>query len=68
MNIRFNDEAYIDSVSGREALLAKIETELAAGKIKASDMEAIRDAILNGTPTDASPLLEYGCIELLIMS
>ena len=68
MNIRFNDEAYSDSVSGREALLAKIEAELAAGKIKISDLEAVRETILTGTPTDASPMIEYGCIELLLMS
>ena len=68
MNIRFNDEVYRDYPAGREALLEKVEAELAAGNIKIADLEAVRKAILEGQPTEASNLMEYGCIECLIMS
>ena len=39
-----------------------IEEELAAGRIhaKEEDVPAIRDAILNGNPTDASAYIQYG--------
>lgn len=68
MNIRFNDEVYRDYPAGREALLEKVEVELAAGNIKIADQEAVRQAILEGQPTEASALMEFGCIECLIMS
>ena len=68
MNIRFNDEVYRDYPAGREDLLAKVEAELAAGNIKIADWEAVRKAILEGQPTEASALMEFGCIECLIMS
>ena len=68
MNIRFNDEVYRDYPAGREDLLAKVEAELAAGNIKIADLEAVRKAILEGQPTEASALMEFGCIECLIMS
>ena len=68
MNIRFNNEVYRDYPAGREDLLAKVEAELAAGNIKIADLEAVRKAILEGQPTEASALMEFGCIECLIMS
>jgi hypothetical protein len=68
MNIRFNNEVYRDYPAGREDLLAKVEAELAAGNIKIADWEAVRKAILEGQPTEASALMEFGCIECLIMS
>ena len=68
MNIRFNDEVYRDYPAGREDLLAKVEAELAAGNIKIADLGAVKKAILEGQPGEASALMEFGCIECLIMS
>ena len=68
MNIRFNDEAYSDTPYGRRALLKKIETEIATTSIRVSNMDTAKEAILNGDPTKANELMEYGCIELLTMS
>ena len=68
MNIRFNDEVYRDYPAGRKALLAKVEAELAAGNIKIADSGAVKKAILEGQPGEASALMEFGCIECLIMS
>ncbi len=68
MNIRFNDEVYRDYPAGRKALLAKVEAELAAGNIKIADLGAVKKAILEGQPGEASALMEFGCIECLIMS
>lgn len=68
MNIRFNDEVYRDYPAGRKALLAKVEAELAAGNIKIADLGAVKKAILEGQPGEASAMMEFGCIECLIMS
>ena len=66
MNIRYNDEAFSDSITGRQALLEKIETELAADNIKISDMDAVKEAVLKGKPTDANAMIAYGSIEHLL--
>ena len=55
MNVFYNKEIFRDLKVSRKALFAKIEEELAAGRIhaKEEDIPAIRDAILNGN-TDLS--------------
>ena len=65
MNIRFNAEAYGDSAQGREALCRKIQLELSAGNISVSDMDAVKEAILQGEPGAANAMLGFGCIEKL---
>ncbi len=66
MNIRYNDEAFSDSAAGRQALLEKIEEELAAGNIKISDIGTVKEAILKGQPTAANAMIAYGSIEYLL--
>lgn len=66
MNILYNNEAFSDSVTGRQALLEKIKTELAAGNIGISNLEAVEEAVLKGDPTDANNLISYGNIEYLL--
>ena len=55
MNVFYNKEIFRDLKVSRKALFAKIEEELASGRIhaKEEDIPAIRDAILNGN-TDLS--------------
>ncbi len=64
MNVFYNKEIFRDLKVSRKALFAKIEEELASGRIhaKEEDIPAIRDAILNGNPTDASSYIQYGTI------
>lgn len=64
MNVFYNKEIFRNLKVSRKALFAKIEEELAAGRIhaKEEDIPAIRDAILNGNPTDASAYIQYGTI------
>ena len=52
------------SQKSMNVFFAKIEEELASGRIhaKEEDIPAIRDAILNGNPTDASSYIQYGTI------
>lgn len=65
MNLFYNKEIYRDLKLARRALYAKIEEELAAGRIhaKEEDIPAIREAILNDDPTKASDYIQYGIIE-----
>ena len=67
MNIRYNNEAFADTVAGRKALLKKVEDEAAAGRVNVSDAEAVKNDILKGEPTDASAKLQYGDIERLVV-
>ncbi|WP_051650288.1 hypothetical protein [Selenomonas sp. AB3002] len=67
MNIRYNNEAFADTVAGRKALLKKVEDEAAAGRVNVSDAEAVKNEILKGEPTDASAKLQYGDIERLVV-
>lgn len=68
MNIRYNNEAFADTVTGRKALLKKVEEEVAAGRVNMSDKEAVKNDILAGEPTDANGKLQYGDIERLVIS
>lgn len=66
MNVRYNNEAFADNASGRKALLAKVEEEVASGRVNNSDPDAVKAAILKGEPTEASSKLQYGCIERVV--
>ena len=67
MNIRYNNETFADTATGRKALLKKFEDEAAAGRVNVSDAEAVKNDILKGEPTDASAKLQYGDIERLVV-
>lgn len=67
MNIFFNTEIYRDLKVARKALLAKVEDELAAGRVQIADgdMAKVEAAILSGDPTEATAYIQYGAIEAL---
>lgn len=65
MNVFYNNTVYRDLKGARKALLAKVEAEIAAGRVNASDIDAVKAAIIDGEPTDASAYLKYGAIEAL---
>ena len=62
MNPTYNAEVYKDTKVARAALLAKVEAEMAGGTIQVSDLEAVKQAILEGSPTDANNCMTFGCI------
>lgn len=66
MNARYNNEVFADTASGRKALLAKVEAEVAAGRVNIADQNAVEYAILKGDPTEASNKIQYGDIERMI--
>lgn len=65
MNIFYNQTIYQSTKKARKELLAKVEEEIAAGRINVAEdqMDAVSKAILDGEPTDASPYIQYGAIE-----
>lgn len=65
MNLFYNQEIYRDLKGSRKELLAKVEAEVAAGRVNIApgQEEAVRKAILDGEPTAASAFLQYGTIE-----
>ena len=65
MNIFYNQTIYNATKKARKELLAKVEDEVAAGRVKVADgkMESVSDAILDGEPTQASQYLQYGAIK-----
>ena len=67
MNIFFNKEIYRDLKGARKALLAKVEEELAAGRVHVAEENKakVAAAILEGSPTDASAYIQYGAIEAI---
>lgn len=66
MNARYNNEVFADTASGRKALLAKVESEVAAGRVNIADKDAVAQDILKGAPTDASSKIQFGDIERMI--
>ena len=66
MNARYNNEVFADTASGRKALLAKVEVEVAAGRVNIADRDAVEYDILKGDPTEASSKLQFGDIERMI--
>ena len=65
MNVFCNPEIYRDLKVARKALLTKVEEEQAEGRIHIAEdnVEVVRQAILEGDPTDATPFIQYGAIE-----
>lgn len=65
MNIFYNQTIYQATKKARKELLAKVEEEIAAGRINVAEdqMDAVSKAILDGEPTDASQYIQYGAIE-----
>ena len=66
MNIFYNDVFFSDTKAGRKALLSKVEEEVASGRVNVADMEAVKNAILDGEPTDAAGKMQYGDIERIV--
>ena len=64
LDIFYNHEIYRDVQVSRKALWAKIQAELTAGRIQIAEenMDAVKDAILAGEPTDAGQYITYGAI------
>ena len=62
MNPTYNAEVYKDTKVARAALFAKIEAEIEGNTIQVSDLEAVKQAVLEGSPTDANNYMTYGCI------
>ena len=65
MNVFYNQEIYRDLKVARKALLTKVEEEQAEGRIHIAEdnVEVVRQAILEGDPTDATTFIQYGAIE-----
>ena len=64
MNIFFNKEIFRDTKVSRNALLAKVQREVAEKHIFVEEIhhEDVKNAILTGDPTEASQWMMYGAI------
>lgn len=65
MNIFYNQTIYNATKKARKELLAKVEEEIAAGRVNVAEgkMDTVSKEILDGEPTKASKLLQFGAIE-----
>ena len=65
MNIFYNSTVYNATKKARKELLAKVEDEVAAGRVNVAEgkMDAVSKEILVGEPTKASNYLQFGAIE-----
>jgi len=65
MNIFYNQTIYKDTKKARQELLAKVEEEVAAGRVNVAEgkMDTMSKEILDGEPTKASNYLQFGAIE-----
>ncbi len=63
-NVFYNHEVYRDMGVGRKALWAKLQEELDASHIQIAEenLDAAKDAVLNGNPTDANQYIQFGDI------
>ena len=68
MNVRYNNEVFMDTEDGRKSLWKKVESEAKAGRVNIADSKAVKNDILKGEPTDASTKLQYGDIERLVIA
>ena len=68
MNVRYNNEVFMDTEDGRKSLWKKVESEAKAGRVNIADSKAVKNDILKGEPTDASEKLQYGDIERLVIA
>ena len=68
MNIRYNNQAFADTESGRKALLKKVVTESEEGRINfQTEYKTIETAILKGDPTEISSKVQYGDIKKVVL-
>lgn len=68
MNIRYNNQAFADTESGRKALLRKVVKESEEGRINfQTEYKTIETAILKGDPTEISAKVQYGDIEKVVL-
>ena len=65
MNIFYNQTIYNATKKARKELLAKVEEEVAAGRVNVAEgkMDTVSKEILDGEPTKASKFLQFGAIE-----
>jgi hypothetical protein len=65
MNIFYNQTIYNATKKARKELLAKVEEEVAAGRVNVAEgkMDTVSKEILDGEPTKASNYLQFGAIE-----
>ncbi len=68
MNIEYNNEVFKDTKTARRQLVAKVKSQIEAGKVQVNgaDMETVEKLILEGNPAEASKYLTYGDIQELI--
>lgn len=65
MNIFYNKTVYNDTKKARKELLAKVEEEVAAGRVIIAEGKAdsVNKSILEGDPTRAGRYLQYATIK-----
>lgn len=66
LNIRYNNKVYRDTKTSRKALLDKVMKEVKEGRVNLADKDAVSNIILEGNPTEASKLIQYGTIERVV--
>lgn len=62
MNVFYNNIIYRDLKGSRKALFTKVEEEINSGRVNTTDLAAVKAAILEGEPTEATNYLQYGAI------
>lgn len=64
MNVYYNSLMFADTKAARKKLFAKVEEELAAGKVQIDEgaVDSVKQAILEGDPTAANDSLRFGAI------
>ncbi len=64
MNIFFNQDIYRDLKTSRKELFTKVQREVADGRVFIEEIhhEDVKNAILNGDPTEATRWMKYGAI------
>ncbi len=66
MNILHNHDVYLEAQTSRKALWAKVQEQLGNIHIDECNMDAAKEAIMNGNPADASQYMHCGAIVELI--
>ena len=66
-NVSYNNVVYRDTKGSRKALWEKVQAEVEAGNVHVEDgnLSAVKVAILEGNPANASQYLQYGDIVVL---
>jgi len=63
-NVSYNNAVYRDMKGSRKALLEKVQAEIEAGNVHVEEgnLAAVKVAILEGNPAEASKYLQFGDI------